>query len=661
MSSILALLLLPATLAPLAPPQEITPEAFESYSWREVGPYRGGRCAAVAGLPGDRQVYYFGAAGGGVWKTEDAGQSWQNVSDGSFGGSIGAVAVSEWDPNVIYVGGGEKTVRGNVSHGDGVWKSTDAGRTWQHVGLADSRHVTRLRIHPKDPERVYASVLGHLFGDSEERGVYRTTDGGETWQQVLTAGPAAGAVDLILDPTNPRILYASTWRIRRTPYSLESGGEGSALWKSTDGGDTWEDISSGEGLPEGPLGIIGVTVSPTDPDNLYAMVEAEEGGLFRSRDAGETWKRVHQGRELRQRAWYYTRVYADPKDAETVYVLNVGFHRSKDGGKSFQRLSTPHGDNHDLWIDPADPLRMIQSNDGGANVSFDGGQNWSTQSNQPTAQMYRVSVDDSFPYRLLGGQQDNSTVRIRSRSFSGSSIGTRDWESSAGGESGHVMAKPGQDHIVYGGSYGGTLTRVNHHSGERRSIHIWPDDPMGWGAAELKYRFNWNFPLLTSQHDSDRLYAAANVLFMSTDEGSSWTQISPDLTRDDKSKQESSGGPITKDNTSVEYHGTIFAAAESPLEQGLLWCGSDDGLLHVSRDDGATWSDVTPTDLPKWAQINSIEVHPRQPGGLYVAATNYRLDDNTPYLFATRDYGATWARIDSGIPRHHFTRVVRAD
>lgn len=635
--------------------------ALESMTWREVGPYRGGRSAAVAGLPGDRQTYYLGATGGGVWKTQDAGLTWNNVSDGFFGGSIGAVAVSAWDANVVYVGGGEKTVRGNVSHGDGVWKSVDAGANWRRVGLTDTRHVSRIRIHPKDADWVYVCAMGHLFGPNEERGVFRSRDGGESWDKIQFVNEDAGCVDLAMDPNNPRVLYSAFWRVLRTPWSLESGGEGSSLWKSVDGGDTWVELSANEGLPEGTRGIMGVSVSAADSQNLYAMVEAEEGGLFRSRDGGDTWARVSDSRDLRQRAWYYTRVYADPGDVESVYVLNVGFHHSKDGGKSFSRISVPHGDNHDLWIDPGDPLRMIESNDGGANVSEDGGASWTAQTNQPTAQMYRVSTDNAFPYRLLGGQQDNSTVRLRSRSFSSGLIGVRDWEATAGCECGHVVAKPDDPDIVYGGCYGGRLERLNHRTGESRDVSVWPDDPMGWGAAELKYRFQWNFPLFFSPHDSSRIYTAAQVLFQSDDEGQTWEPISPDLTRDAKDKQGPSGGPITKDNTSVEYYSTIFAALESPHEKGVLWTGSDDGLIHLSRDGGESWSNVTPKGLPEWSQVNSMEAHPFEPGGLYVAATRYKLDDFRPLLYKTTDYGATWTPIVKGIDADHFTRVIRAD
>ncbi|MFN7961674.1 MAG: glycosyl hydrolase [Thermoanaerobaculia bacterium] len=658
-----------ATAAPKSPPKAtkadptaaLDPLLLGSLRWREVGPYRGGRSCAVTGIPRDRNTYYFGGTGGGVWKTTDGGLTWKNLSDGFFGGSIGAVAVSEWDPNVIYVGTGEETLRGNVSSGDGVWKSLDAGKTWKNVGLPDSRHIFRIRIHPRNPELVYVAAFGHAFGANAERGVYRSKDGGLTWEKVLFVNNEVGAADLAMDPTNPRILYASFWRARRSPWGFESGGPGSSLWKSIDGGDNWQELTTNPGLPKGPLGIIGITVSASQPDNLYAIVEAEQGGVFRSKDGGKTWTRTNENRELRQRAWYYSRIYADPADPETVYVVNVRFHRSKDGGKTFTALRTPHGDNHDLWIAPEDPLRMIESNDGGVNVSTDGGRSWTVQSNQPTAQIYRVSTDNAVPYRLLGGQQDNTALRIRSNSPSGGPIGPRDWEPTAGGESGYVVAKPDDPDLVFGGSYGGSIDRLDHRTLAQRSINVWPDDPMGWGAAELKYRFQWNAPLLFSPHDPNLLYSAGNVLFASRDGGASWQAISPDLTRNDKSKLEPSGGPITKDNTSVEYYCTIFAVAESPVVPGLLWTGSDDGLIHVSRDGGSAWANVTPKELPEWSMINSLEASPFDPGTVYVAATRYKLDDNTPSLWKGMDYGATWKRIDNGIDRGQFTRVVRAD
>ncbi|MDJ0879465.1 MAG: glycosyl hydrolase [Halieaceae bacterium] len=644
---------------------DIDPDTFpadlRALEWREIGPYRGGRSAAVTGIPSDRETYYMGVTGGGVWKTGNGGSSWENVSDGYFGGSVGAVAVSEWDPNVVYVGLGEKTVRGNVSPGNGIWRSNDAGDTWKKLGLEDTQHISRIRVHPKNPDLVYVAAMGHLFGANTERGVYRSRDGGQSWEKVLFVSDEVGAVDLAMDPTNPRILYASFWRVKRTPYSLESGGEGSGLYKSTDGGDSWELISDNEGFPTGTIGIIGITVSPGNNKNLYAIVEAEDGGVLRSRDGGETWTRVSEDRNLRQRAWYYTRIYADPDSEEGVYVLNVRFHHSRDGGKSFGEIPTPHGDNHDLWIDPSDPLRMVQANDGGGNVSYDGGKTWSVQSNQPTAQMYRVSTDNAFPFRLLGGQQDNSAVRIRSHSAMSSSITRRDWEPTAGGESGHVVAKPDNPDIVVGGSYGGYLTLMDHRTGAERAIDVWPDNPMGWGAAELKYRFQWNFPIAFSVHDPDVLYVAADVLFRSDDLGRTWQLMSPDLTRNDKSRMGASGGPITKDNTGVEYYGTIFALAESQHEQGVLWAGTDDGRVHVTRDNGGSWQDVTPSNLPDWAQVNSLEIDPHNPAGAYLAATRYKSDDFAPYLFHTTNWGKSWRKITRGIPAMHFTRALRAD
>ena len=652
--------------------EDSSPEALlEGLTFREVGPYRGGRSAAVCGLDAHPDTYYMGAAGGGVWKTKDGGESWRNVSDGFFGGSIGAVAVSEWDPNVVYVGGGEKTVRGNVGHGDGMWRSDDAGKTWRMIGLADSHHISRIRIHPKDPDTAWVAVMGHLYGPHPTRGVYRTTDGGETWDELLSVSDDVGCVDLALDPSNSRVMFATFWRIRRTPYSLSSGGEGSSIWRSTDGGDTWTDISANDGLPGGTIGIAGVSVSGADPEVVYAIVEAEEGGVFRSNDGGDTWKRTNSERKLRQRAWYYSRLVADPADADTVYVLNVGFHRSTDGGETFERISTPHGDNHDLWIAPSDPMRMIESNDGGANVSVDGGASWTDQDMQPTSQMYRVSVDTAFPYRLLGGQQDNSAVRIRSRSLSGGSIGVRDWEPTAGGESGHIVAHPSDPDIVFGGSYGGYLTMRNHRTGQRRNVTVWPDNPMGSGAEGMRYRFQWNFPLFFSPHGDEEaapgeegshaLYAASNVLFRSTDLGQSWQAISPDLTRNVPALLGSSGGPITKDNTGVEYYCTIFAAFEHPLQKGVLWCGSDDGRVHVSVDDGATWDDVTPTEMPEWTQVNDLIPDPFTSGGAYLAGTRYKLDDFRPYLYHTTDFGRTWRDLSGGIEGDHFTRAIEAD
>ncbi len=631
-----------------------------SLEWRLIGPFRGGRSAAVTGVPGKPDLYYMGSTGGGVWRTTDGGLSWENISDGYFGGSVGAVAVSHSDPNVLYVGGGEVTVRGNVSHGYGVWRSEDAGKSWTAVGLANARHIPRIRIHPGNPDLVYAAVLGDIYRPGSDRGVYRSRDGGRNWERILFANDHAGAVDLVMDPTNPRILYASTWRIRRTPYSLESGGDGSLLWKSTDGGDTWSALSGNPGWPQDTVGIIGVTVSPVRPDRVWAIVESKNGGVFRSDDAGKSWTKVNQDRALRQRAWYYSRIYADLKDPDQVYVVNVSYHRSSDGGRTFQAFNAQHGDHHDLWIAPEDPLRMVMADDGGAGVSYDGGKSWSTYHNQPTAQFYRLTADDHFPFRIYAAQQDNSTIRIAHRT-QGGFITDKDWEETAGCECGHIAVDPRDNDIVYGGCYDGLIERKDHRTGFQRAVNVWPDNPMGHGVEDMKYRFQWNFPIFFSPHDPNKLYSASNHLHVTTDGGQSWELASPDLTRNDPSKQGPSGGPITKDNTSVEYYCTIFAAAESPLTPGLIWTGSDDGLVHLTTDGGAQWTDVTPPGLPEWAQVNSIEPSPLDPATCYLAATAYKSGDYRPYLFRTRDFGKSWELIVQGIDPDHFTRVVRAD
>jgi photosystem II stability/assembly factor-like uncharacterized protein len=636
---------------------------LKGLQFRGIGPYRGGRVTAVAGITSQPNVYYFGATGGGVYKTTDGGVNWVNVSDGFFGtGSVGAIGVSESDPNIIYVGMGESPIRGNVSHGDGVYKSMDAGKTWKRSGLDDSRHIARLRAHPKNPDLVYAAVLGHIFGPHEQRGVYRSKDGGKTWERVLYKHNQTGAIDLILDPSNPNVMYAGMWEVKRTPYSLESGGKNGGLFKSTDGGDTWTELTRNPGGPKGEnIGKIGVTVSPVNPERVWAIIEAEDGGVFRSDNGGRNWVKVNESRNLRQRAWYYTRIYADTQNADTVYVLNTGFYKSQDGGRTYTTIQVPHGDNHDLWIAPNDNQRMINSNDGGANVSFSGGRNW-TEQDQATAQFYRVSVDNDFPYRIYGAQQDNSTVRILSRSASGS-IGIRDWEETAGSESGWVVAHPKDSNIVFGGNYGGLLQRLDHRTGQNRDINVYPDNPMGWGAEGMKYRFQWNFPIFFSPHDANTLYTGGNVLFKTTNEGQTWTAISPDLTRNDKSKMGPSGGPITKDNTSVEYYCTIFAAMESPVKAGVIWAGSDDGLVHVTQDGGKNWTNVTKniTGLPEWIQINSLDASPHDAATAYIAATMYKSDDNRPYLYKTSDYGKTWRKITKGIADGAFTRVIRED
>ncbi|PQV45259.1 sortilin (neurotensin receptor 3) [Jejuia pallidilutea] len=634
---------------------------YNALQYRLLGPFRGGRSAAVTGVPNKPNLYYFGATGGGIWKTTNGGRSWENISDGFFGGSIGAISVAKSDPNVMYVGGGEKTVRGNVSSGYGVWKSVDAGKTWTNSGLNTSRHIPRIAIHPTNSNIVYAGVLGNIYKPTEERGVYKSIDGGKTWKKTLFSNAHAGVVDLIMDPTNPRILYASTWCVQRTPYSLSSGGEGSALWKSTDSGESWTEISKHEGFPTDTLGIIGVTVSPVNNQRVWAIVEnKEKGGLYRSDDGGDTWKQVNSERKLRQRAWYYTRVYADTKDVDLVYVLNVRYHKSTDGGQTFSTYNAPHGDHHDLWIAPENPNRMIIGDDGGAQVTYDGGETWSTYYNQPTSQFYRVTTDNHFPFRIYAAQQDNSTIRIAHRT-DGRSITEDDWEPTAGGESAHIAIDPTNNDIVYGGSYDGYLTRFNHKTGTVRAINVWPDNPMGHGAEGMKYRFQWNFPIIFSKHNPNRLYTFSQHVHVTENEGQSWEIISPDLTRNDPSKLKSSGGPITQDNTSVEYYCTIFAAQESPLKEGLLWVGSDDGLIHVTQDGGKNWTNVTPKGMPDWMMINSIEPSVFNAGTCYVAGTKYKTGDFTPYLYKTTNYGKSWTKITNGIAPEHFTRVLRED
>jgi photosystem II stability/assembly factor-like uncharacterized protein len=628
--------------------------------WRSIGPYRGGRATAVAGVTSQPNVFYFGATGGGVWKTTDGGINWDNVSDEYLKtGSVGAIGVAESDPNVVYVGMGESPIRGNVSHGDGVYKSTDAGKTWKHIGLEDTRQISRVRVHPKNPDIVFVGAQGHVFGPNDQRGVFRSTDGGKNWQKTLFRSSKAGATDLILDPANPNIIYAALWEVYRKPWTLESGGPGSGIFKSTDGGDTWNEITRNQGLPKGVIGNIGITVSPANPERVWAIVEAEDGGVFRSENAGKTWTKVNEQRSLRQRAWYYTRIYADPQNADTVYVLNTGFYKSNDAGRTYSSISVPHGDNHDLWIAPNDAMRMINSNDGGANVSYNGGKSWSEQ-DQPTAQFYRVALDNDFPYNIYGAQQDNTTVKIASRTTD-SGIDRTNWYDVGGGESGWIAPSPKDSNIVFAGSYGGLITRYDHHTGQLRNVTPWPDNPMGAGAADLKYRFQWNFPILFSPHDQNTLYAGGNVLFKSTNEGQTWQPISGDLTRNDKSKQGSSGGPITKDNTSIEYFCTIFTVMESPVAKGVIWVGSDDGRVHVTRDGGQNWQNVTPPGMPEWIQINSIDASSFEPGTAYVATTAYKLDDFKPYLYKTSDYGKSWKKITTGIPDNAFTRVIRED
>lgn len=634
---------------------------FAGVQYRLVGPWRGGRSGAVTGSFQHKNTFYFGATGGGVWKTTDGGSNWHNISDGFFGGSIGAVAVAPSNENIIYVGEGENTMRGNVSEGlGGMWRSDDGGRTWKNIGLHDGRHIVRILIDPRDPNTLWVAVMGHLFGPNKERGVYKTTDGGTTWHQTLFVNEQTGCSDLVMEPGNPRVLYAGFWHVIRTPYSMESGGPGSSLWKSTDAGETWTNIKENKGLPKGVWGIVSVTVAPSNPNKLYALIENKDGGLFTSDDAGNTWELTSNDNNIRQRAWYYSKVFVDPANENLVYCPNVELMKSSDGGHTFQAIRTPHGDHHDLWIDPEDGKRMIVADDGGAQISFDGGQNWSSYYNQPTAQFYRVSTDNAFPYRLLGAQQDNSTVRIRHRSY-GDAIGQDDWEPTAGAESGYVVADPLNPDIVYGGNYGGYISRLDHKTGENRAISVWPDNPMGAGADVLKYRFQWNFPIFFSPHNPKKLYAAGNILFATENEGHNWQAISPDLTTNDKSRQGPSGGPITKDNTSVEYYCTIFTATESWLEKDLLWTGSDDGVISVSRDAGAHWEKVTPKDCPKWMMWNAVEVDPFKKGAAYFVGTRYKSDDFTPYIYKTEDYGKSWKLITNGIAPMHFARAICAD
>ena len=639
-----------------------------SLPWRSIGPHRGGRVVAVAGDPSRRLVFYFGACAGGVWKTADGGISWRNVSDGYFGtAAVGAIAVAPSDPNVLYAGTGETTIRGNVSHGDGVYKSTDGGASWTNVGLAETRHIGKIRVHPTDPDLVYVAALGRAWGSNAERGIFRSRDSGGSWERVLHTSDRAGCHDLSMDAANPRLLYAPVWQARRYPHALVNGGPESGLWRSRDGGDTWQEITRKPGLPKGVLGKIGVAASPAKEGRVWALIEAEDGALFRSDDGGETWDRLCEESFLRTRPWYYMHLYADPLDPETCYVLNYRTWKSTDGGRTFDRIPNPHGDDHDLWLDPNDPDRLIQGHDGGACVSFDGGRSWSRVGNQPTAQLYHVTTDNRFPFRVYGSQQDNSAISLPSLSLDGA-IHEREWYAPGGGESGYIAIKPDDPNVVVASgpigrrAFNDVMSCYDGRTGQARNVTVWPE-LYGWGvgAEGLKERFQWTFPIFWSPHDPNLLYVAGNRVHRSADGGGSFEAISGDLTRNDPTKLGPSGGPITRDNTGAEVYCTIFALVESPLRQGLLWAGTDDGLVHVSHDGGASWREVTPPDLPEWALISVIEASPHEAGGAYVAATRYKLDDTRPYLFKTVDFGESWTAIVDGIADDDFTRVIRED
>ena len=621
---------------------------------------------AVAGHPIDPAVWYFGSTGGGVWRSGNNGATWRNISDGFFRrATVGALALAPSDPDTIYVGMGEGSLRNNVTGGDGVYRSRDGGATWEHRGLAATQNIARVRVDPRDPARVYVAACGHRFGPNQERGIYRSTDGGDTWERILFVDERSGAIDLSLDQRNPRHLYAAIWEAERTPWGFTSGGPGSGIWRSADGGDTWTPLASRErrapGLPEGTLGHIAVAVSPADSRRVYALIEsAEGGGLYRSHDRGETWTWVSAEPQLLVRPWYLGHLVADPQDADTVYVPGRKLWKSRDGGRSWSQLNTTYWDQQDLWLDPRDPRRMILGNDGGAAISLDGGGTWSSILNQPTAELYHVAADTRFPYRVYGAQQDNSTISLPTRSANGP-ISQADWFDVGGGECGHIAVRPDNPDIVYAASYAGEITRYDHATGDIRTISVWPEYTTGEGALTVRHRFNWSTPVALSPHDPNILYVAGERVFRSTDEGASWGAISPDLSRNDPAKQGPAGGPITFDSAGTDYYGTILAFAESPRQAGILWAGTDDGLLHLSRDGGATWAAVTPTGVPEWAGIATVEPSPHDAATAYVAATAHRLDDFRPLLFKTHDYGRSWVPIAASLPADEFCRTIRAD
>lgn len=633
--------------------------------WRLVGPFRGGRAVAVTGDPVEKRTFYFGAVDGGVWKTTNAGATWQNLTDDkSTIASVGAIAVAPSDRNVIYVGTGETDFREDLTVGDGMYRSTDGGSSWKHLGLERTEQIAAIRVDPKDPENVFVAAFGHAFGPNSDRGVYRSRDGGATWKRVLFVDDSTGAIDLAMDPTNPRILYAAMWRFQRFPWGFSAGGGKSGLWKSTDGGDSWTELTGNPGMPEVPVGRIGVSVSGSMPNRVYAYVETSPddslGGIYRSENSGASWKRVNGDQDFMVRPWYYSLITADPKDPNVLWVMNLGTYKSIDGGHSFQRVRVPHGDDHELWIDPGDSNRMIEGNDGGATLSMDGGENWSSQDNQPTSQFYHVLADNRFPYRLYGAQQDNTSVMIKSRSDDGA-ISRQDWVELPFGESGYLAVDSKNPEISYGASYWGQIQRLNEKTNELRDISVGFPNYDGYAAKDVPLRFQWTFPLLFSPHEPSTMYTAAHRVFRTINEGESWTAISPDLTLHDPATLGHVGGPITRDETGTEIYATIFAFAESPVKAGVLWAGSDDGLVHVSRDNGATWQDVTPHFGGKFTRVSIIDPGHFDAGTAYVAANRYQQDDFHPYLYRTTDYGKTWTRIDAGIPELAYTRVIRED
>jgi photosystem II stability/assembly factor-like uncharacterized protein len=634
-----------------------------SMRFRSVGPTRGGRSTAIAGIPSQPFTFYSGSTGGGVWRTDDAGHSWRNVSDGFFGGVIGSVRVADSDPNVIYVGTGSQDVRGNSSTGRGAWKSTDAGKSWRFIGLRETGAIGRLAIHPTNPDVVYASALGHPFGRNRDRGIYRSRDGGTTWQQVLFVDDSTGASDLAMDPRNPRILYAAFWRGERKPWSMISGSRTGGIWKSTDGGDSWKKLAGG--LPTGLTGKIGLTVSPANPDRVWALIEAEPlGGLYRSDDAGATWARVNDENRIRQRAWYYYRIVADPTDEHTVWIMSVQLHRSIDGGKTLEAVPVPHGDTHDLWINPLHPKIMGLSDDGGSVVTLTGGKSWSSMNLMPTAELYDVVVDHGFPYRLYGSQQDNTTISVPMATGPNDLHPLASWRYASGCETGPVALDPDHPDVIWGGCYGGSINRWDLKTGERRNVNLYPQQLVGQAAKDVRYRFQWVAPILVSRHDPNVVYHGSQFVHRTRDGGVRWETISPDLTTNDPKTQQPAGGPINFDGTGVEMYNTVFALAEDPKDRNTLWAGSDDGRLHVTRDGGGRWVNVTPADLPPQATINRIDLSVHVPGRAYVAAHRYRLDDWAPYVWRTDDYGTNWVRIAdgrNGIPADYPVRVVRED